>query len=427
MGVRRGRWLRTAAVLALSAGLSACGVFGYGSPASSRAASGAASGVPVLHPPAAQLLPVVAWQSTPSLNGAGSARLQADLTGSGVDLLTVRVDARGHGSLIVQGSGGLHWVLPHVAAVSVLEFGARHLPVLVVQGGSSYCGSGGCTYGTYTWDAGLSQFVAVPPPGETAYRYNAARHRVQMVSVPAPDGLFGFVAVSHRGILLTVRLYDLWQHVETLTYAYAENNGPTGEWREVGSPQYQPTAWEGVPFSSAATALQGLLEARALDIAPQGLPLVAEGVQEAVWRQLAPLAALGASMGDDGAGPTAVAGADGQWAVMDQVSGTAGAGFAQHLRSYVVTANVQHLGAGYVVTSVALKPTTLRVATPLAVLQRCLTSAVGRSFLTGSRGAPLLVFPVGLSWQVEVLRGRSTSAWLQVNAVTGRVAPASRS
>jgi hypothetical protein len=396
------RWGAVAAVALL---LTGCGAAGSASKATA----------PVVEPATLGRLRVIQWQAAAPPGFGGQARLTVNLTGAGLDSVAVNVNQAGVGQLTVAGPGVGHWTVPHVGAVTALDFGAAHLPVLLLQGDVFDCGSGGCTYWAYTWSPRRRRLVPVLPPATEAYRYELPTGTFRPVEVAGSD-LFGYVRPSHRGIWLTVRLYDVWQHVESLPFAYAPTGGPGGVWLADGAPRYAPQGPEPLAVNSPALAAEALIEARALGLGRQAEPLVRRESWTTVSEALAPLQAWGASMSEVGV-PTVEAAGPSTWVVEWVVSGTTATTFAADR----LTIRVGRRGDGYEVTGAVLRPLVLRVTSPLAALFRLRATARGRAWLAHVRGGLLRVTPDGLNWDVTPVQPGAAAGWATVSAVTGRV------
>jgi hypothetical protein len=399
----RARWGVLAAVAML---LTGCG-----------AATGmsAKATAPVVEPPTLRTLRVVEWHTAAPPGFGGQASLTVNLTGAGLDKVAVTVNQTGVGQVTVTGPGLGQWTAPHVGAVTALDFGPAHLPVLLLQGDVFDCGSGGCAYWAYTWDAHRRRLVPVLPPTTEAYRFDPTAGTFHPVNVAGSD-LFGYVRPSHRGIWLTVRLYDVWQHVESLPFAYAPAGSPGGVWVADGAPRYAPEGPEPLSGDSPEVVAEALIEARALGLGRQAEPLVRRDAWTTVWAALASLQAWGASLSEVGT-PTVKSAGPSAWVVEWTVSGTTPTTFGADR----LAIHVRRQAAGYEVTAAVLRPLNLRVTSALAALQRLRATARGRAWLAQVGRGLLQVTPDGLNWNVTPLQSGSAAGWATVSAATGSV------
>jgi len=338
------------------------------------------------------------------------------------DTLTI-VSGRGGSALLTVKSpaGALLLRVPHGGQALVADFGGSHAPVLVVRGDDTECGSGGCTYETFTFDPVSNRVIPVPAPAVTAYRFGASGSGIITTSIPEPGGIFGFLTPNAHGFALSTRLYDLYQHLATTEYAYAENGTPAGAWTAVGPPSYSPTAWEGVPFTSAATAVEGLLQARSLNLPLQGEPLIVPGETATVWNALAPLARWGDTFTPDSDAPTTSQSGT-NTVVAEEVSGVAASGSASVLQAFQLSA-VLSAGpnGGFRVESVTLAPVPLPIDSAVLALQAARRAVRDHAVKGPLPTATLAVFPVGLSWQIVEGGGPNGTPWASVDAIDGQV------
>lgn len=344
--------------------------------------------------------------------------------GGDTDILTLATAASGSGQLTVAAPGGtVLLTVAHAGQALVAEFGPAHAPLLLVRGDATACGSAGCSYRAYTFRLGANQAVAVPAPSVAALRFDRKRGTLMAAAVPTPGGLFGFITPNADGIDLSQRLYDLFQHVQSQEYVYAADGTAAGEWLASGTPFYSPNVREDVPFTSAATTVLGLVQARSLNLPAEGLPLIAASTRAAVWGSLAPLAAWGPSlMEDDAEGPSVSQTGIGS-VVREELSGTVGTGAGQTLQVLRLTAVVT---AGPVPgTFLVQRVSVVRVAVPVNTARGALQAArraVRRRQIPGSLPAgALMVFPAGLSWQITEVGPLVNAPWVSVSAVSGRV------
>jgi hypothetical protein len=381
-------------------------------------AAGRRSPVDILKPSQAVTVPV----------GKALATVQVAFTGShGTDTLIVRQTATGGGSVSVVAPGGqvlLH--LPEEAGGFVLEYGQTHLPVLVAEASQSRCGTGGCSYQAYTWDPVAGHFIAVPANLVRAYRYLPRRRQFEPTWVSEEGaGLFGYAGPNQVGIGLGDHLYDAWQHMVLQSYAYAANGTAAGIWVRIGRPLYGPSSPRGIvsQFTSPGRVYTAFLEARALNIWPQGQALLKDAQAEAVWDRLQPLGRLGMTLMLTALNPTVSGRAD-RPQVVDEVVGLEGHGPATRMCAWQVTLSEQAVGSGWKVVSARLAPVRLRVSTVRAVLAAIRRDHRWRASLI-RQDAPITVNQsVGLAWQVSRLVAGQPKPWLVVRAQSGRIGPA---
>jgi hypothetical protein len=350
--------------------------------------------------------------------------LKASLTGGRPDTIRVQSLPGFDGQVTVTEGTRIIFQSLHTAGVSVLEFGRRHLPVLLLQDSVSYCGSGGCATSAYTWSRTRHRMLPVPVPGTPAYRYDARRRQFVVTSLPLPGGLFGYVVPGGPGIIVHARTYDLWQHGITQGYGYAPGLSPTGGWVAVGKPVYGPsTAETGFTWGGPAQTVLALLDARALDFKAQVAQVSASSADASViWRDLAPIGTWGGSLFSVDASPR-VSTAGSTTVVTDRVAGLRGAGATATLQVYEVTASLTKAGSTYYVRTVHLAPVAVKVQDILQVLTIIRSD---RSLLRtlAKAGYPALqVEAVGQRWQVDTASqgGQSVRPLVDIDAVTGAV------
>ncbi len=371
--------------------------------------------------PKAMLRPVA---TETSLGRQGGASLQAPLTGTGQDTITLQLTPDGDGQVNITQGAATIFQKQHVSGASVLAFGRRHLPVLLLQDSFNLCGSGGCQTSAYTWSPSRQAMLPVPAPGIPAYRWSPGRRQFLLSSAPLIGGLFGFVTPGRDGIVLQARTYDVWQHSLAQSYAYAPGLSATGGWVAVGAPRYTPSGREsGVAFADPGQALLALLTARSMGFQAQVAQVSASPADEAaVWRNLR---AIGAWQGTLYAilpapqvqvtGATATA--------SDRITGLVGQGPQAKLEAYEVTAVVAKIGAAYLVQDAHLAPLAVRVRSAASVLAAIRRTRLLLRDLARDGNPPLVVQAVGQQWQVS-LAGRGSmqdQPWIEIDALTGKV------
>lgn len=382
---------------------------------------------------ASAVLPEAAVQTTPlkptKVIGPTKSQtaIRAALRGSGTDRLYIQGASSGDGTLMVQGASGTQiWSVPHIGLVSVLTFGSAHLPVIVAQSSPTMCGSGGCSYATYTYDPGQSSFVAIPPPAVTGYAWNASQSAFQpgpLPSAPALGAFFGFAKPNAQGVLFENRLYDLWQHSEAIQYQYATTPSGPGAWVAAGPPTYTPTGASAAQFTDAGQAFLGLLQARALNLPKQGLSLLPKGAAgQSLWQALAPLGALGPSLNWGPSDPT-VTPQGGTAHIRATVFGTSGSGPSEALVAYTIDAQAT-TGSSPKITSVSLTPITNTLGTVSALLEDVRSQSSLQQSLSSTSG----MLDVGVSgpstWTLQWVSAQNITPWITVNAQSGTVAKA---
>ncbi len=356
------------------------------------------------------------------LSGSQSrATAEANLTGAGhPDYLTLTMSPSGHSQLVVAtASGRTLWSKSSVQSVAILKFGRPHLPVILLQGGLNFCGSGGCQYQGYTWNPSQHRFIPVGNPTSPAFRYDpkTKTFRAVEVSLPTVDGLFGFVSVQNRQLYLLERTYDLWQHIILQPLHYASTGTPAGRWVTAGPVQYQPGGSEpSVTFNTPVELWTAFLEARAMNLPLQGKPLIASAGQNNIWNALAPLGRLGESLTVDTANPKPVVqGVHADVSMM--VSGILHPTSPNaQMVSYWVGSEVFSVGGTGVIEHASMDPVHLKVSTVYAVLRHIRDNAVFQRAMAKHPHAVVLVSPVGSAWDVEL---NQNTPILAVNAKTG--------
>ena len=350
------------------------------------------------------------------------ATLTASLTGQGQDTITVRQSSDGDGQVTISdASGATIFHQDHVSGASVVTFGRRHLPVLLLQESFNLCGSGGCTSEAYTWSRSAKTMRAVAPPTEPAYRYSPSRRQFLQTSVPALGGLFGFVVPGSQGIVVQGRTYDPWQHVVSQDYAYAPGLSPTGGWVAVGTPAYAPSGRVQVSFPDPGQALLALLSARSLGFSRQVHQLLTpQASLGTVMKDLAPLGAFGGSVWDVELAPSVETTGDTASAT-ERVTGLVGQGPAARLEAYEATAVEDQMGSQYLIASAHVAPLAVKVSSAVAVLERIRGDRALLKELGKAGDPPLVVQAAGQAWQVMQASTKSTQEqpWIEIDALTG--------
>ncbi|MDA8192824.1 MAG: hypothetical protein M0Z53_02325 [Thermaerobacter sp.] len=360
--------------------------------------------------------------------------VRAHLRGSGLDTLTVRAFGTGSGRLTVTNSrGATLWTVNHVSWVGVLEF-RHHLPVVITRGDQQYCGTGGCSFASYTYNPGTGHWAPIPvqqPNTPVTYRLQASPRAFVPVPVAGSVGstLFGFSELSPQGITLTNRLYDALQHQSTQTYGYALNSTPTGEWVPVGHPLISPSG----PLSPAQTSYLtptlttvGLVSAVALGFASQARALTAPSLNWSItWPALRPLQSLGTTLNWSQQFEHKTLIGSNQEALSFPVYGTVGRGFSTRLKSWTVTATVVTSAGGHAVNQIAIIRNTLAFSRVSQVLSQVMADATTRQYLLTHTGDGVQVVPGGPAlWSVNLLVGQVAHPWYQLNAVSGQLTTA---
>ncbi len=396
--------------------LAACGL--QGSPVSRHA------GLPPIlgTAPSPVLLRPVATATTLGLPGGGT--LRAALTGQAADTVTVGLMPDGDGQVTIASGGRVLLRRGHVGAASILSFGRRHLPVLLLQDAFDLCGSGGCQTSAYTWSRVRRAFLPVPPPSVPVYLYRPDRRQFLQTLAPMPGGLFGFVAPGPVGVVLEARTYDVWQHTLAQSYSYAPGLSATGGWVAAGEARYAPSGREpGVAFSDPGQALLALLTARSLGFraqvaqvsaSPKDLPAILGNLRQTGTWQASLFAVLPAPEVQV-TGTTAIA--------TDRIAGLVGQGPRAKLEAYEVTAVLEKIGAAYLVQAAHLAPLAVKVRSASEVLAAIRASGRLLGELEKDGDPPLLVQAVGERWQVS-LAGRGSMRdrpWIEIDALSGKV------
>lgn len=373
------RWLRFVSGLTFITLLAGCGT-----PTAHRAAS---------HPQRPAAAPVhVTAASVPTrlrpvaVLGPRHARktevVQAALMNrSTKDTLTVTTNASGAGTLVVKNpTGATVWTLPHVSWVGVLTFGAAHLPVIVTQGDQSLCGSGGCSYTTYTYTKALHKFAAIPgAPAMNAptYRLNPSTQQWQTVPPSSTRSFFGLGSLTRSGFTLTDRLYDNFQHAMVTRYTYVPEGGPVGHWTH-GSPAYVPSGALPVYPAHANEVVEAFLTAAALNLPHQAAEFMAPGTQ--FWHQIQSALPTGTTPGFDSTQWDSLAVASGQAGQLSLYE-TVGTGLRQRLVTDTVTAHLQKTKGRWKIIRLHLSPIPMPYATIGSMLAAAGKSPLIRNFL----------------------------------------------
>jgi len=373
-------------------------------------------------PPGPATLRPVATSTT--LGHSGKPVLTASLTGNGDDMITVQTTQTGDGQVTVTSGTAVLFHKEHVSGASVLVFGRDHLPVLLLQDSYNLCGSGGCVTSAYTWSPAKKAMVAVPQPRATGYLYSPAKRQFHEVAIPQFGSLFGYIVPGRRGIVLTARTYDAWQHDVAQDYAYAPDLSPTGGWVQVGNPRFAPAGSQpGINFADPGQALLALLSARSLGFRSQVQQVATTAAaQRALWRNLRAIVGWRGSLFAILPSPEVQSSASFTTA-SDRVSGLVGSGPTARLEVYEVTAELSKRASAYAVASAHVAPVAVKVPSAVAVLTLIRARAALRKGLAEAGDPPLLIQAVGQDWQVEfgARDSAQTRPWIQVDAVTGAV------
>ncbi len=354
----------------------------------------------------------------------------ANLTGTETgDHVTVATTADGSGTLTVTNRVGTPiFTNNKVSAAYVWKFGPRHLPVLLLQSSQFYCGTGGCQYQAYTWNATSHRFVQVKPPTTTAYLFDAGTHQFTTVQVPVVQGLFGFIQVRGNHLVMVNRLYDAWQHAAVAQLAYIAAGSQAGTIQATGRTSYEPTRAISIPAETPLGILQAFFESRSLNLPLQGKPLIASGDTMAVWKATAPVTRLGDTVFFPGTNPRITKVAQ-RISITTTLAGHDMTRQDTKLHQYRVVADLNKAGGTYRLIQATLTPISLKVSSIQDVLALL---AQNDAFITDMAKYPrwaVEVEPVGANWQVDVQgpRRRNGSASfhsiLTVNAKTGAVNP----
>lgn len=379
---------------------------------------------PVLAKVPAQPALLVPVSSATTLGRQGNAHLKAALTGHGQDTVTLHLTRDGDGQVTVSAGSSTLFQRQHVSGASILQFGRRHLPVLLLQDSFDLCGSGGCATSAYTWSVANQAMLQVAPPVVPAYRYDPARHQFVQTFVAMIGGLFGYIVPGRDGIVLQARTYDPWQHSLSQSYAYAPGLSATGGWIAVGQARYSPVGAEsGVAFADPGQALLALLSARSMDFRPQVEQVTDPAASlPDVWQNLrligswqGSLFAILASPEVQTSGQTATA--------SDRVSGLVGQGAEAKLQAYEVTAVLKRIGSNYFVETAHLAPLAVKVQSTLQVLTAIRADRALLQALARAGNPPLQIEAIGQEWQVSLVGQGSmqNQPWIEIDALTGKV------
>lgn len=368
----------------------------------------------------------VSWMST---HLPDPHPLRATLRGTGKDTLAIASPQPGQGTLtITDSTGHTIFTLGYTAEVSVLDYGSKHLPVILTQ--ADGCGTGGCTYFTYTWNPGARKFTAIAPPGGTpAFRYLPAQKKFQPVMLPAPSlepslGWFGFIRPDAAGLSFTELLYDDWQNVAVNSYALAVDGSGDARWVSQGTSYRAPGPGIGPTFSGPGKALAALLQACSLNLPSEGMTLLPPGsAGKALWASLAPLQAWGLTLHYVGPGgvPQVTPG-DGTDTMVATISGTSGSLNAR-LQAYRITATVKPVSNAWQITAVQLLPVRLQAASVSDVLELLLKDPSSVYYLSQHSADPLTINVIGLRWQLSLGQGGNRLIWQDVSAKSGAITP----
>lgn len=351
------------------------------------------------------------------------ASMQANLTGlSQTDTLTLTMNPTGQSHLAIDNAVGRQlWSKSSVDSVTILKFGRTHLPVILVQGGLNFCGSGGCQYQGYTWSPNRHHFMPVGNPTSPAFRYNAKTEtfRAIQASMATVDALFGFVTVQNHHLQLLERTYDLWQHAMIQPLEYAAGGTPGGRWIISGPVEYQPGGSEpNLLLTSPGELWTAFLEARSLDLPLQGKPLIANGSQQSIWNAFAPLAPLGESLTVDTPNPKPVVQGD-HADIGVLVSGIIhGSSPDARMASYWVGSEVFSVAGTGLIEHASIDPIHLKVSSVYAALRRIRRNVMFQRALSHNPKAVVSVTPQGLAWEVAL---NQNPPILSVNAKTGAI------
>jgi hypothetical protein len=399
------RMLRGAAAsllaLAVPTLLAACGAPGAGGATAAR----------VLAPTR-----VVAFSS----GATGATALALPLTAPRArDRVDLRLAPSGYGMLrVTDGRGRTLLTLEHAGAVAVLEYGRRHLPVVVVQGDAYECGSGGCAYTAYTYDAARRAFVAVagalPAAGPT-FAWSPRRRAFVPLASPNPT-MFGFAQVDARGLILAWRLYDALGHMAVQRYALAATSAAVpGTWRAVGAVRYVPDTDvppDAIGALGAPAVAEDFLTAACLGLPRQAASLAvptpspAGGLYERARRALGPCA-VPAFM------PLGPAGWRSHAPHAIDLAIYAQTGPAGRLRAWRVRLGLDVRAGRLLVSAVSARALPVRYADPAQALARAAAAPALRRYLATHRDVVVdAIYASGPStWTLALSSASGASLW----------------
>ncbi|MDA8346062.1 MAG: hypothetical protein M0Z66_11330 [Thermaerobacter sp.] len=223
-----------------------------------------------------------------------SETLRAPLTGGPKsDELRVTTAQSPYGLLgtltITSPSGKVLRTVPHIGWVGVLEFGRQHLPVFVTRSDAGNCGSGGCYYVSYRWVPTSHRFAEVrvasntwpSQPQNYAWDAKQGRFHAAAATVQFPKNtLWGFLALTHNGLRLVNRTFDLNQNYLQQDYVYLLGQGPAGAWQPKGQPVYGPATLQTPYPSQPLEVAEALMDAVALNLPRQAKALASSPAAE---------------------------------------------------------------------------------------------------------------------------------------------------
>ncbi len=380
-------------------------------------------------PPSPTILtPTKVIQSPANSGTTQNYRLTAPLIpGTGLDSLAVTFSHSG-GTLTVMAQGRTVWTVPHVATVSVAEYGSKHPPVILTGSDQDFCGTGGCTYNTYTYDPSQSRFVTVPidPWHQPTYRWLAGRAAWQ--EIPNAVGLEGpgGASLTSTGLATSNKLYNATMGMVSSQFRYGLDGHAAGEWVPYGRANFGPDALG--PLTPFPASSLGQAAAEYYEELMENHPLAASKfvAPSASAEHLLAQNQIMRTWGVSGTADShdAVQISPDTWKI--PLWTTRGFGPSQHLEADVATVEGTQINSGWYLTATTLTASDLKVPTVKRALRQLQESALMQDWIRQHPNSVVTINPgpQGMHWQATFSEGTSTSLQLEVNVVTGSVTDA---
>lgn len=389
-------------------------------------------------PPAARDLQPTTVEKYPSAADSGTNyTMKAPLVpGTGMDTISVAFSQKGFVATmtVTSSQGKTLWTLPHAARISVEEFGPRHSPVVLVGSDQTFCGSGGCLFTSYTYDAAARKFVVVPldPWNNLNYLWNATRHNwYAQPAASTPRGSLGGASLTMSGLSTGSRLYNSTFGYMTQNWVYATNGTSSGEWlasgpTNFGKDQLSPMA----PYPASSLNL----------LASEYFGLLMEDHPKSAAKFVAPSAnaqhlfeqnQFVTGWGLSGQVGTSSTPAQNTTAISVPLWTMVGTGPNQKLVRYRATATGMAKAGGWFITRTATTRTALKVDTVHAVLALLAKNPAAQTWLKTHPTSHLTISldanGHGNTWQASFSTASSSVGFtLLVNAETGAVSQATQ-
>lgn len=318
------------------------------------------------------------------------------------------------------------WTLPHVADVSIAEFGTAHLPVILTGSDQSFCGTGGCIQTTYTYDSATAGFVSIPfnPWKNPLYEWLPARKAWKVVpAINGPEGQLGGADLTSAGLSTMAKLYTLVGQSLTQNFRYAEDGQPSGEWLSSSPPQFGPdqlsfrTVYPAPTLNQAAAEYYAELMENHPRTAAKFVAPSANSTQLNARNQF--VTSWGLRGGVGGLNARMVNSQE----VQIPIWTTAGHGPQERLYRYMATVTGTQIRKAWYVNQTTVAPVSVGVPTVKDALEWLANNTTMRAWVVKHPDSQLSLDlgPNGMEWQAVFSTRSSAALTLDVNAESGSI------